>query len=294
MAEPVTLSIKVDTDIRDKAQEMIKTSGMTGKDWLNKAISLIEIQSMKEQSTDFASDLSELEVHTTRIFELVGNMVQRSVVLRESAVRELEQKLEQQRELTSEYQLKVKGAVEEKDQALADLEESQKEQSELEKQLEELRATLETNKLLVNEYQQKNDTLTGLVTKYEAYATENDQLKETLVKERSSHQSQIEELTYQTNEQKAEIKELEQQKNSLTEAHKTALERLEERKDLEQEKALLQAERSHQKALTESNNDYSQKLQSLYEQLENERRGHEKRVQELQQQLEIERTKKSK
>ncbi len=288
-----TLSFKLDNDFRDEVKKMLDESPMNNKDWFAKAVQLMKVQSMKENSTDFASDLGELEVHTARIFELVSNMVQRSVVLRESAVRELETKLEQQREITANFQLKIKESIEEKKQALNDLETSQKEQADLEKQLDELRETLETNKLLINEYKEKNDTLNGLVTKYQSYATENDQLKETLDNERSSHQSKIDDLTQQNNKQSATIKELEQQMNTLTESHDTAVERLNERRDVEQEKALLALERTHQKALTEANNEYSNKLKELYEEMTNQRKTYEQKIDALQQELNTVRTTKN-
>lgn len=289
-----TISFKVEEEMREKAQNLIRESGLTAKDWFNKAVAIAELQNIKEGATDYASDLSELEVHTTRIFELVSNMVQRSVVLRESAVRELETKLEQQREITANFQGKVKDAKDERDQAVADLELSAKEQADLVKQIEELRSTLETNKLLVNEYKEKNDTLNGLVTKFEGYAIENEELKKTLASERHSHQAKIDELTQQNNEQSSTIKDLEQQKNRIVEAHDVALQRLQERLEVEHTKSLLEAERSHQKALTDANNAYTEKLKGLYDDMDKQRHAYEQKIEELQRQVNAERTKNNK
>lgn len=274
-----TISFKIEEELREKAQDLIKASGLTAKDWFQKAIAMSELQSIKEGATDYASDLTELEIHTTRIFELVNNMVQKSIYLKDNAVSNLETLLEQQREITSNFQFKFKTAVDEKNQALAELRNLEDKINNNIKQVEEIKNVAETNQLLFNEYKEKNDVLTGLVAKYQASANENEQLKET-----------INQLKQQTNDQQTLNKELEQRMNSLVEVHKTALERLEERKDLEHEKSLLQAERTHQTAITNANNEYSQKIQSLYEQLENERRTHEERVQKLQQELNIERS----
>ncbi|MDD1504870.1 hypothetical protein PVA17_19205 [Lysinibacillus sp. CNPSo 3705] len=49
---------------------------------------------MKEGSNDYKQDLTELEHHTTRIYELVVNMVQRSVYLKDHAVKEIADILE--------------------------------------------------------------------------------------------------------------------------------------------------------------------------------------------------------
>jgi hypothetical protein len=59
-----TISFKIEEDLRDKAQNLIKSSGMTGKEWFQRAVAMVELQSVKEGATDYASDLSEMEVHT--------------------------------------------------------------------------------------------------------------------------------------------------------------------------------------------------------------------------------------
>lgn len=280
-----TISFKTDEELSEKVKNLIESSGLTAKDWFNKAVALSEMQSVKQGSTDYASDLTELEAHTTRIYELVASMVQKSIYLRDNAVKDLETKLEQQRDITADYQIKIKEVTDKRDQALNDLETSQQEQNDLEKQLAELREALETNKLLVAEYQEKNDTLNGLVTKYQGYANENEQLKETLSNERSSHQSGLNDLAQQNNEKQAIIAQLEQQITSLTEAHKIATERLTEQRDVQQEKALLQAERSQQRALAKANSEYTSKLKELYDQLANERKNYDAKEQQLQQKI---------
>lgn len=286
-----TISFKIDEELSEKAKNLIEASGLTAKDWFNKAVALSEIQSVKEGATDFASDLSEMEVHTARIYELVANMVQKSIYLKDHAVKNLETKLEQQREITADFQVKIKVATDEREQTLQNLEHLQKEQLELEKQLDELREALETNKLLVSEYKEKNDTLNGLVTKYQGYAKENEKLKSTFSIEKQKYQSAVDEITTQNNEQQNEIKELEQQMNALTEAHKTALERVIEQRDVQEQKTLLEAERNHQKALSEANTEYTNKLKELYSELNNERKKHTDKEQQLQQTIqELERT----
>jgi chromosome segregation ATPase len=287
-----TVSFRVDNEVKEKLTAMIGNG--RSKEWMEKAIALMEIQSVKETSSDFASDLSEVEVHTKRIFEALTNIVNKSQYLKDDAVRTLETALEQQRQLTSDYQVKNKDAQDQRDQALAQLETSVKEQADLVKQVEELRSTLETNKLLVSEYQQKNDSLNGLIAKFEGYATENEELKKALSSERHSHQAKIDKLTQQSNEQTATIKDLGQQMDRLKEAHETAVQRLQERLNVEHERAMLKTEREHQKALIEANNVYTEKLKGLYDDRDNQRQSYEQKIAELERQLNAERTKNNK
>ena len=63
------------------------------------------------------------------------------------------------------------------------------EKEDLSKQLENQQSTNENNQLLINEYKEKNDTLSGLVNKYQAYANENEEIKQTLSLERDQFET---------------------------------------------------------------------------------------------------------
>lgn len=153
-------------------------------------------------------------------------------------------------------------------------------------QLSDLEETLETNKLLIiSEYKEKNDTLNGLVAKYQTYADENEQLRKTLNNERDSHKATIDELTVENNNKTAQVTSLEQQIDQIKEAHKIALNNLSELKNLEHEKALLKAERAAQKELAKANNDYTEKIKELYGNMDKQRKTFEQKIAELEYQL---------
>ena len=59
-------------------------------------------------------------------------------------------------------------------------------QAEQQKQLDEARTAIENSQLLIAEYKDKNDSLTGLVTKYQGYAEENEQLKVAFAEEKEA------------------------------------------------------------------------------------------------------------
>ena len=85
---------------------------------------------------------------------------------------------------------------------------------------------------LINEYKEKNDTLSGLVNKYQAYANENEEIKQTLSLERDQFETKIKEITNQSDNQKNEIKELKQQLQLLKDSHVIELERINEKRRL--------------------------------------------------------------
>ncbi|AXN40689.1 hypothetical protein [Peribacillus butanolivorans] len=69
--------------IYNKVMRMINSSGVTSKEWFEKAVVLTEIHGLNIAVGDHNEYFSELEVHTTRIHELVANMIKREVYLKE-------------------------------------------------------------------------------------------------------------------------------------------------------------------------------------------------------------------
>ena len=100
-------------------------------------------------------------------------MVQRSLYIKDHAVKEVTDKLDQKEAIIGEYQEKAKVAIEELKQAQDSIKELKQEKEESLKQLEESRSTNENNQLLINEYKEKTDTLSSLVNGYKGYADES-------------------------------------------------------------------------------------------------------------------------
>ncbi|MEK3989879.1 hypothetical protein [Robertmurraya sp. FSL R5-0851] len=113
-----TWGVKISDEYFDKVESLFGASDEASKKaWFEKLIALAEAHSVKEDAIEYRQDLNELEVHTRRIYELITNMVQRSVVLRESSVREVTEKLEKKEAVIVQYQEKNRAATEELKQA---------------------------------------------------------------------------------------------------------------------------------------------------------------------------------
>ena len=276
-----TFGVKVSEELHEKVKNMIENSGDSAKEWFEKAIAISELQSIKQGATDYNQDLNELEVHTARIYELVSNMVQRSIYIKDHAVKEISDKLEQKESIIVEYQEKAKVAVEELKQANESIKELAQEKIELSKQLESQQSAVENNQLLIHEYKEKNDTLNGLVSKYQSYADENEKLKEQFVSEKERLQSQMKEISIQNDDQQDEIKELKNQLQSLKNNHGIELERLVEKTDYEKDKALLGIEKEYQQKLLQANEDYNNKIKEMYENLDSIRKEYERKIEKL-------------
>lgn len=288
-----TLGIKVTEEVYDKAKATIEMSGLTAKDWLEKAVALYELNSLKDGiSGDYSNDLAELEVHTTRIYSLISNMIARSTYLKDHAVKEITDKLEGKEGIITDLQEQNKSLK----VTISTLEEQHKLSSEnavaLEEKLTSMQNSLDNNQALINEYKEKNDTLSGLVTKYQGYAEENEALKTAFEAEKASLVQQLNEQQTTSTEQIHKLEHAQQQANErirelekvLENAqlnHARELEIMQERKDLEREKALVEVEREYQAKLQTQNEKYNDKVAEMHTENERIRTNYEAKLEAI-------------
>lgn len=172
-----TFGVKVSEDLYEKVKMMIEGSGSSSKEWFERAVALTEVQNLKDGSPDYKQDLSELEIHTTRIYDLVANMLQRANYLKDDAIRGLAEKLDSKELIIIGLQANVKELQEHLSELEKESQQNTSEKEELAKQLEDQRSVNNNNQALIQEYKDKIDTLSTLVNLYKDYAAENRRIK---------------------------------------------------------------------------------------------------------------------
>jgi chromosome segregation ATPase len=285
-----TFGVKVSEEVYDRVKNMVEASGVSAKEWFEKAVALTAVQDLKDGSGDYKQDLSELELHTTRMYELVANMIQRANYLKDDAVKGMETKLES-RELTiTELQSNVKALNEELKRVAEASKQSESDKQTLNEQVEGLRSVNDNNQALIQEYKEKIDTLSSLVNDYKSYATENvelkkayaaekDQIKAEFEQKESRYVSSIEELQQMIHDQQDQIERLNEKLNNTIQTNKkeneslninfeNQLTQLTNAKDLEKERAILEVERKYQEKIQQVHDQYNEKLARLYEKFE--------------------------
>ena len=74
-----TFNVDSGDDFHQKEMQMIDSSGVTPKEGFDKEVALTEIHDLIEAGGDHKQDFSELEALTSRINELVANMIRREI-----------------------------------------------------------------------------------------------------------------------------------------------------------------------------------------------------------------------
>lgn len=287
-----TFGFKVSDEDYERAKLLIETSGLSSKEWFQNALANYEVKALQTNAPEYSRNLTELELHTTRIYELVVGMVQQSIYFKDHAVREVSEQLEKKEQLMLELQEKLQQTKQTVQTLQAEKQELTAVQAEQAKQLEEGRLSTENSQLLIAEYKEKNDSLTGLVAKYQGYAEENEKLKiafaeekEALLNKVTTEKQALEKvLGAATNEAKAnETKATELEKALADEKEKceqaTAL--LQERHELALERAIVKAEREYQEKLQAQLDTYNTRITELQAENDRIRMSYEKRLEEL-------------
>ena len=283
-----TFGVKASDETFEKAQLLIDSSGLTSKEWFERILALYEMNTIKQGSSDYTQDLTELEHHTTRIFELVVNMVQRSDYLKDHAVKEVADKLGSKEAIIIELQQQNNRFKSEHAQKHEEVKILQKEMEQLKREFASNQTILDNNQALIEEYKQKSEILKDLVEQYKGFAEENEQLKNSIEQEKQ-----------RTNEEKAEtMKNISKLESNLQQAEhsmrelttdlkntKESCEReiaiLQERKDIEREKAVVDLEREFQTKLQAQNDKYNNKVAELYAENERIRVSYEDKLEKL-------------
>lgn len=283
-----TKAYKVSTDLKEKLESLFIDSGMdTQEAFIEHIATLYELQLMKEGSAvGYKKQLDELEYHIRRPMELFLGMIQTEAADRfQLSQRHEEVNADRAATIFAQEQenMELRKEVKVKTDELVRLTKESEAQIKL---IEQLEAAAHDKGLLVEEYRQRIDTLSGLVNEYKAAAEENKNLQTQITElTKLSEQAEVQVAILKGDISSLEASKVEQLKQA-DERHREALERLSERKDTERERAELAIQKEYQAKLEKANEDATGKIRELYEQIERLRSLHERQVYEIQQQKE--------
>lgn len=265
-----TKAYKVSQEVKEKLEKLFADSEMdTQEAFIEHIATLYEMQLLKEGgAAGYKKQLDELEYHTRRSVELFLGMIETETAERLQIVQQHDEVLTDRASTIFSQEQEISELKKEAKQQSEELARLMKESEGQAKQYEQLQEISRKDNLLVEEYRQRIDTLSGLVNEYKAAAEENKELK-----------IKVNELTKLTENQAVRVVDLEGDVTALQELkdealrqqeerHKEALERLTERKEVEKERELLAVREEYRAKREKANDETTTQLRELYNQLE--------------------------
>lgn len=276
-----TYAVKVSDELKEKLQKLVDESGQSSKEFFSDMVSQFELANTKKQSPILSADIDELVKLTTRINNIFINVGERMSNLQETYRLDAENQTKEKESLISILQQQVEGFKRDALQAenqinalMSDKETLSKEKAEAENnhtaEMNQLKELNLKNDEIINGYSEKINTLSGLVSKYQGYADEN----ETLKKETAEHQRAVENHLHVNEKLNALLVEKEKQLQNmqtdhaalledLKQKHSEDIERQQEKFEMKTERALLDQREQYNRELDEERDKYQKKINQL-------------------------------
>jgi len=273
MAELTTWSVKMTDGLKEKISGSLQESGLTGKEFMEVLLNTYE--QVKKDRPEITPDLDELETITKRICAIYVNVGERITTLLNEKDNSFKALVEEKTDLARTLQKRItelENAIKERitvaKELTAERDKIQEEKINLElrqqKELQQLAEINHSNKTLIEEYRQKNDTLTGLLAEYETYKNQIQELKKELDQERNKSK----EAQGKTKDTEETLKRTKERLFQTEERYKAQIENIIDQHSFEKEKALLEQEKSLRNELQAVRDEYNNRIKALLDEIE--------------------------
>ena len=272
-----TWGLKLDAELKEKLQGIIKDDFESSKDFMEQVVSLYELNKLKQGENVLTAEVEELESLTRRINGIFINANAKINSMLQDKDSRAEQQQELKQKLIERLQTDITKLEQEKEQ-VSNINDSLTVMNEdYKQQVNQLTKSKDTLEQLVTEYKEKNDMLTGTLTEYKAEHENNKLLQE----QNRELENKLHELNVASTEQAKKIidsdKKLQEQaqkhENELQELkakHSEELNTAKARAEIEANMKLLELQVEHQakmQALQEKHNAEIEQYQAKYRQL---------------------------
>lgn len=272
-----TWGLKLDAELKEKLQGIIKDDFESSKDFMEQVVSLYELNKLKQGKNVLTAEVEELESLTRRINGIFINANAKI----NSMLQDKDSRAEQQQELKQRLIERLQNDIaklEQEKERVSNINDSLTVMNEdYKQQVNQLTKSKETLEQLVTEYKEKNDLLTGTLTEYKAEHENNKLLQE----QNRELEDKLHELNVASTEQAKQIIDSDKKLQEQAQKHENELQELKAkhgeelnttraRAEIEANMKLLELQVEHQakiQVLQEKHNAEIEQYQAKYRQL---------------------------
>lgn len=295
-----TWGLKLDLDLKEKVQDIIRSDFDSSKEFLEQLVNMYELHQLKQGENILTSEIEELESLTRRINNIFINSNARINTMLQDKDQRLGEQVEIKQKLIEKLQRDL-GKLEEEKEAISlvndELVNSNKQYLQ---EVNQLTQSTQVLNQLVNEYKDKNDHLAGLLLEYKQDREENKGLREEIITLEGQLQTKYTENEYNQKEL-MELKEaLEEKTLKFNITQKEALDKytmeLEATKrsaEIQTNLQILELQKEYQKDIQLNQSKHMKELEQVHEKYNKEIEQYQVRYKELLEKLEKKSTTKS-
>ena len=282
-----TWGVKVSDELKEKLQDIIKSDFGSSKDFIEQLVNLHELNKAKQDGNIFSDEVEELESLTRRVNNIFINANAKVKSLVADKDLKFSELIQGKASLIDTLQQTINQLKIENGELVASNDELVNLRNEHSSRVNELTESYNNVKALNEEFKTKNDMLTGLLTKYEKYPEQIEEVRASLADARSKNAELADELK----ESAISIKGLTNRIEASDREHASVLDKLKadyqrdlqaarELEELEKGKAILKLKEDQQKEMELSNAkhntaiaEYQEKYKTLLLELEQSRKA---------------------
>lgn len=258
-----TMGFKITEEMHEKTKQIIEESGYSAKEWLEKAVALYQVQQMKENTTEFTTDLNELEHHTQRIYTLVANMMERSRYLRDQAIADSIDLVKQKDVTIANLQKQLLEKETEIQSVHAEYDALNDEIATLEAQNKEIADSMGDKQALIASYSDKIKQLESDVAASNSMRNDLAQLKKDYAKLQANSQQQMKDADKTVQQAYQLNHDLEQQLAAIEERQAKELQYVKMEQQALKNNELVEMTRQHQQEINKLHATYNERIEQL-------------------------------
>lgn len=278
----ITYSVRMPEEDRNKLNCLIEEAGLSAKEFMQELIVNYEINKTKEIMPVLEQDLSELQTITRRINNIYVGMGERMNIVIQEKENELQELLTQKDEGIASLEKKLAALEEINAVYNADVQKFENELLECREMATEreenyknttdkFEKIVESNQVLIEEYKDKINVLSGTVEEYKGYKTENQKIKDQL-QQSEEKLAAVEKQNLKLNDT---LEKLKYEIDELNKKHDERIREIKEKTEFQCEKKILQIEMEHQDQVHRLRQEHNGEVKRLLMEFEKKREASE-------------------
>jgi len=254
-----TWSAKVSPEIKEEISQLIKESGLSGKEFLEQLISKHKIDLLQGSDAQRSEDIQQVTYHLDKIKASFVGLVEKGIDLKEKFNESLEQESILHKAITDQQQIQIKLAQEDRDRAILDKAELEKAMTGITARNSELEEINSSQRITI---QMQQDRLTQLESQIGS-VVELEQEVSRLNKDNQMQGKRIESLEQESMNSKRELEIAQASRETQEKEATKAIEQQKEIHKLELDRAILETEKKMLEDNQKIRDDYFLKVEAL-------------------------------
>ena len=269
----VTFGVKVPESLRDEINEIMKASGLVGREFMQELVDAYGLDKTKQEIPEMGEEIRELQQLTHRVNEMyvyLGTRFQNIIALKEKEKEDIVLEAAEKKQAYEDKADKYKGEGKKIKEDMIRLEEAlssaRKDAKDTSKALEELKGYNENYKELNDQYKITIEKLTKKVSQLQHLEEENEKLLKETANLKENNDTLASELWFA----KREVEALNETMVKNSEEYQRSITQLKNQHQLEMQTSLLELQLENQKKVellnqktADMQKEYNDKLKEL-------------------------------